>query len=162
VPLAAIVAQCRSAVAWLRANAAALGFDPDRLSVAGHSAGGHLAAMCAVDAPAHALVTLSGLHDLVPVQRSFVNEWLSIDEAAARNLSPIAHRPARACPVFATAGERESAAFKAQGQAIVESWSAFGCSAEYADSAGDDHFSICRRLADPADTLTQQLASLAH
>jgi arylformamidase len=114
VPLAAIVAQCRSAVAWLRANAAALGFDPDRLSVAGHSAGGHLAAMCAVDAPAHALVTLSGLHDLVPVQRSFVNEWLNIDEAAARSSQPRVNanppRSRRKAKRLSRAGRRSAAA----------------------------------------------------
>jgi arylformamidase len=161
-PLREIVAQCRRAVAWLAANAVEFGFDEERLSVMGHSAGGHLAAMCAVDRPVRSVVTLSGLHDLIPIQQSFVNEWLNLDEAEARALSPIQYVPARACDVFATAGERESDAFKAQGQAIVDAWSAHGCAAEFADSPGDNHFTICQRLSDPNATLTRRIAALAR
>ena len=40
-----IVRQTRAAVAWAHKNAANFGGDPDRIHVAGHSAGGHLVAM---------------------------------------------------------------------------------------------------------------------
>jgi hypothetical protein len=40
-----LVRQVRASVAWLHRNAAALGGDPARLTVSGHSAGGHLVAM---------------------------------------------------------------------------------------------------------------------
>jgi len=42
---------CKTAVRWLRANAERLGIDPDRIAVAGGSAGGHLASMVALTRP---------------------------------------------------------------------------------------------------------------
>lgn len=43
--IADAVTDAAMAVEWARANAARYGGDPDRITVAGHSAGGHLAAM---------------------------------------------------------------------------------------------------------------------
>jgi arylformamidase len=161
VPLEEIVAQARRSIAWLRANASEHGFDPSRIVVAGHSAGGHLAAMCAVDAPVNGLVTLSGIHDLRPLVHSFASDWLGLDDARAAALSPSLLAPAAAMPVYATAGERESDGFKAQGRELADAWRAHGCDASYADSRGDDHFTIVDRLADAQDPLVGRLASFA-
>src|SRR5437868_2852542 len=40
-----LVRQCRASIAWLHGHADSFGGDPDRISVSGHSAGGHLVAM---------------------------------------------------------------------------------------------------------------------
>jgi arylformamidase len=160
-PLPEIVSQCRRAIAWLTANAGELQVDPERISALGHSAGGHLAAMTAVAFGLRSEVSISGLHDLLPVQQSFANEWLRLDERQARALSPVAHPPIGRVPVFATAGELESEAFKLQSRSLVDAWAPLGCPAEYAESPGDDHFSICLRLRNPADGLTRRVASLA-
>jgi arylformamidase len=161
LPLEEIVAQARRSVAWLRANARQHGADASRLVVAGHSAGGHLAAMCAVEAPVSAVATLSGLHDLRPLTRSFVQEWLQLDDARASALSPVLLAPAAPATVLARAGSRESDAFHRQGRDFADAWRAHGCEASYADSPGDDHFAILERLLDGNDPLTAEIAELA-
>ncbi len=160
VQLEDITAQARRSVAWLRANAKAHGADPSRIVVAGHSAGGHLAAMCAVDAPVAGVVSLSGLHDLRPVAKSFVNEWLQLDETRAAALSPALLAPAAPAPVTAIAGSRETDAFKDQGRALVDAWRAHGCDTSYEES-DDDHFTLCGRLVEPNEPLTKRIADLA-
>jgi arylformamidase len=155
-----IVAQARRSVAWLRANAAEHGADPERIVVAGHSAGGQLAAMCAVDAPVAGVATLSGLHDLREV-RAWTDAWLGLDEARAAALSPLLLAPAAPTAVIAATGALESAAFRAQGRDFAAAWGARGCAATYEDTPGDDHFTILSRLYDPADPLTARIAALA-
>ncbi len=161
VPLEAITDQARRSVAWLRAHAAEHGADPSRIIVTGHSAGGQLAGMCAVDEPVAAVVTLSGLHDLRPLIASFVQEWLQLDEPRAAALSPALHAPAAPATVVAVAGERESDAFKWQGAELCRAWRAHGCATSYADSPGDNHFTLLERLNDPADPLVARIAELA-
>jgi arylformamidase len=155
-----IVEQARRSVAWLRANAKEHGADPSRIVVAGHSAGGHLAAMCAVDSPVAGVATLSGLHDLRPLMHSFTQEWLQLDEARAEALSPVLLSPAAPTHLLARAGVRESDDFHRQGQALADAWRAHGCDTSYQDT-DDNHFSIVERLVDPHDALTGAIADLA-
>jgi arylformamidase len=157
-----MVEQARRAVTWIRNNNDRLNVDTSRLSVFGHSAGGHLAAMSAVGVPVHAVVTISGLHDLVPVQKTFRNEWLQLTPEDAVRLSPIRYPPARRLRLHAVVGEKESDAFKAQGHALVDAWRPHGVEATYEDMPGDDHFSIMLRLANPNDPLTRTIAQIAR
>ena len=162
VTLETIVAQTNRAMRWLREHARTYAFDPRRITVAGHSAGGHLAAMAAIDAPVRGVVTISGLHDLRDVARSFANEWLALDDARAAALSPVLLRPAEPAPVLAVTGERETEAFRTQGRALVQAWVPHGCAARYQESPGDDHFTVISRLREPGDALTCAVAAVAR
>jgi acetyl esterase/lipase len=55
---------CKNAVRWLRKNAGRLGVDPERIGVAGGSAGGHLAAMVALTMPMDGLNPAEPLGDV--------------------------------------------------------------------------------------------------
>jgi acetyl esterase/lipase len=49
-PFPAAIEDCKAAVRWIRANAAAYHFDSDHVGALGHSAGGHLAALLGTSA----------------------------------------------------------------------------------------------------------------
>src|SRR5206468_11167581 len=83
VTIADIVDECRRALLWIVGEGAAYGLATGAIVVAGHSAGGHLAAMLhATDWHAHGLphhpvrgaVSVSGVHDLEPLVRFSYNE----------------------------------------------------------------------------------------
>jgi len=158
-----IALQATRALAWAWRHAARYGGDPSRIVVAGHSAGGHLAAMLmACDWPAVAAglparllaggLSLSGLFDLEPIRQTpFLQADLRLTPTAVRRLSP-AHfpRPARPWgPLAALVGGDESAEFLRQNRLIRDRWGARSvpvCEA----LPGLNHFTVLHDLVDPA------------
>lgn len=83
-------------VRHVRANAAALGADPTRICVAGHSSGGHLAAATLVrlanEGDLDGIVcgmTVSGNYDMRPLMLSYRQEFMQLSEAEIIALSPL-------------------------------------------------------------------------
>jgi arylformamidase len=162
VTVAAIVEQMVAAHAWLYRNAAGHGADPSRLFVAGHSAGGHLAAMMAathwkdIDAAlppdlVKGAYAVSGLFDLMPMLHFSFNADIGLDAASAKAMSPIEHAPAWPVPVRTAAGALESDEFRRQCQVLAERWPA--SVKGHMDVPGCHHLSVAEALADPQGEL---------
>jgi len=174
VTIEQITLQLVHALAWIHRNAEVYGGDSRRIVVAGHSAGGHLAAMMlscewpkvADDLPTqlvHGALAISGLFDLEPLRQTpFLQADLRLDAASARRLSP-AFFPPPAGPLHATVGGDESEEFLRQNALIRQNW---GASAVPVCEAipGMNHLNVLHDLADPQGRLHRlalQLLGLA-
>jgi arylformamidase len=167
VDLDAIVGQIRRGLAWLYRQGDGLGYDPGRMFVAGHSAGGHLAAMAlahdwAADGLPRDLIkgicAISGVFDLEPIRRCYLNEVLGLDVAQARRNSPLHLPPGPAsCPVTVAVGATETAAFHAQSRAYADKLAAAGWPCQLVIQPEMHHFEIVMSLARPEDALVRIL-----
>ena len=126
-PLAEIVLTIRHALQFLQAQAGALGFDPARIHLAGHSAGAHLAAMAAADpyGPEIASVLLlSGVFDLDPLFHLPMGRMIGLgDRDEARALSPL-FCPQPKSRVGLALGTLETDEFKRQSADMAAAWGA--------------------------------------
>ncbi|MDM0012742.1 alpha/beta hydrolase [Variovorax sp. J22P168] len=159
-----IVMQMVRALAWTYRHVAEHGGDPSRITVAGHSVGGHMAAMMlgcdwqsvAPDLPVRLVrnaLSISGLHDLRPLQRvPFLAGTIHLDDAEARRLSPALWPAPPRGQLYAVAGADESAEFARQNALIQEAWGR-NVVPVCELLPGHNHFSIVEALADPSNRL---------
>jgi arylformamidase len=128
-----IVRQNRAALAWLWQNAAAHGYDRNRIYVAGHSAGGHLAALLmATDWPRLApglpadlvkgACAIGGIFDLEPIRLSFLNEKLHLTPEQVKRHSPLRCRYAGSGPLLLIVAADESEEFQRQSHEMAAFW----------------------------------------
>ena len=148
LPLSGIVDQVSRCTRFLHAHADAFGLDPGRVHVAGHSAGGHLAATIACD-PATAFVRsslpLSGLFELEPMRLLPMSRVLGLHGAADVDaLSPARRRPNAGCRVAVAVGALEPDGFLEQSDELAAAWRCGGASR----IAGRHHFDVVDELAD--------------
>lgn len=128
VDLGTIARSVTAAIRFLVAEADALDIDRTRLHVAGHSAGGHLAALAALDRngpPIRSALLLSGLFDLSPLAALPVGRLLGLSEPdRVAEWSPARHAAPDGVRVTFGVGGLESSEFKRQSRDLAEAWSA--------------------------------------
>jgi arylformamidase len=167
VRMDAIVDQVRAGLGWLHRQAPSHGCDPARLFVAGHSAGGHLAAMAlatdwrAFGLPADAIkgvCAISGVFDLEPIRLCYLNEVVGLDRAEAERNSPIRLPLHGRCPVVVAVGERETRAFHDQSRAYAARLEREGWPCELLVQPGVDHFGIVMSMAEEDAPVVRAIA----
>ena len=123
--------------------------------VAGHSAGGHLAAaMTATVKAVKAGYAISGVFDLEPLVGLSMNEDWKLDVLSARKLSP-QRRPKPQGSFDAVVGGGESNEFKRQSRSLADAWGA-----RYEEIAGANHFTVLDALCDPESAMVARLSEI--
>jgi arylformamidase len=171
VSLDEIVRQVRAAIAWTFTQRAGCDADANRLTVSGHSAGGHLTAMALLTdwvgdygLPADIIkgaVAVSGLYDLGFLPYSYVQPKVQATWAQVARLSPIRHLPAAAPHFLVAVGGEEPDEFRRQSRDFHAAWRAAGLPGEFLEVPGRHHLTVLEELERADTELTRGLVRIA-
>jgi arylformamidase len=166
-----IAHQMVKAMAWTWQHIAQYGGNPNHVTVAGHSAGGHLAAMLlacdwrSVDPsmPAHWIqkaLSISGLYDLTPLRKTpFLQDSLRLTAKHARMASPALWPRPKKGFLYTVAGADESPEFLRHNRLIHQAWGPRTVPV-CEDLAGLNHFSIVTDLTKKGTRLSALMQQL--
>ena len=165
VRISDIVRQCRSAAAWVHANAAAYNLDPHRIYVSGHSAGGHLTIMLSLTdwptfcgGPTDLMkggCAISGIYDLTPIRLCFMQKTLDFSDEDVFQYSPIRMTAVPNTDLIIAVGGAETYEFRRQSQDFTDNWRAKGANCTFLEQPGCNHFSILSNLANANSSMVE-------
>jgi len=176
-----------SAVAWVKANIAARGGDPNRIILAGHSSGAHLSLLLATDprylaahhltiAAISAVIGLSPPVDLTRHAdgRGYGDALLGghgadafrRDEALMKDASPMQHLSDALPPTLLIVGANDFPMLEADARAFARKADSLGREVEVVAAPGKDHMGVARGMLEDDDlvfkTVTSFLSALAR
>ncbi|CAH1271348.1 AFMID [Branchiostoma lanceolatum] len=142
------------------------------LYICGHSAGGHLGAMVLSSdwskvrdgrVPAiKGAFLVSGVFDLTPLVKTYVNEPLKMTEEDARRNSPCLFSAAVVknhpkCKVLVVFGEHDAPEFHRQSKEYTEQLKGLGMEVSCVEIPDTDHFNVVHNLAEEHYQLTKMV-----
>ena len=154
-----IADQVRRAVAWVYQHAASFGGDPERIHLAGHSSGAHLAAVTLTTDWAGAFglppdiikggLCCSGMYDLAPVRLSARGNYIAFTDEMEAALSPQRHLDQLRAPLIVAFGTQETPEFRRQPREFAVAAGIAEKPVQLLVGGGYNHFEILETLANP-------------
>ena len=161
VSLPAMIEQCREALDWTVRNAASFGGDPDRVYLAGHSSGAHLASCVLLgNSAVKGALVISGMYDLHAPLLSARSKYVRITPDELGAASAMRHLGRVSCPVAVAWSVGDSPEFRRQAQVFAAALQGMGRLASRTEVFSPNHFEEPRQLADPRSDLSAALYSL--
>jgi arylformamidase len=173
VTVSDIVLQLVKAVAWVYKNIDKYGGDPKRITVAGHSAGGHLVAMllsCLWQKFDKALpktvvksaLSISGLFEMeTPMHSPYLQDSLHLTTAEVKRISPAWMPAPKHGELYSVVGGDESPEFLRHNQLIQTVWGKQAVPVSE-QLPGLNHFTVLESLCQPESRLHQLAQELLH
>lgn len=164
-----MVTACQRALEWAVKNASSFGGDPNRVFLAGHSSGAHLAA-CVLGTdwtqrglPANAIkgaLLMSGVYDLYPVMLSSRSTFVHITLEEEAALSPARHLDRLTCPIAVMSGDGDSPEYKRQSAVFAEMLQGMGKLHSRTVVFAANHLQEAEQLGQPDSQVSQVALSL--
>lgn len=161
--------QLQRALAFTAQHARAMGANPDRIYVVGHSSGAHLAACLATHhwaqegfekTPIFGLMCCSGMYELEPVSLSARSQYVAFTPETLQALSPLRHMDAFTMPVALLCGDQESPEFKRQALEFAQALSDRHTDVTLHWGAGLNHFEMLETFSQADGVMPQALQNL--
>lgn len=154
------------AFAWVYRNIAQYGGNPQQIFVSGHSAGGHLSALLALDErylQAEGLSTdlikgvlpISGVYDLNTIPG--FNSVFTSDPAKRRDASPVAHVDDKQSPFLIIYGQFDYPTADLQAMELFNLLQQHKGEAKLLEIPLKDHITIITSIGQPGDLTTQAI-----
>jgi arylformamidase len=168
---------CLAALGWVHRHISAHGGDPSRIAVGGHSSGGHLYAMVALQpkrlrgagVPPAAIVACAPLSARLDMDfegrapgsvEARHHSILFHDPGEARAASPISHVAADAPPFFLAWGSHDIDGVTRSNERMRDAMTACGMVHEVMVLEGADHFDTALRAADAGNPWVQRIIAI--
>ncbi len=155
----AFVEDTASAIAWVNANIGSHGGDPEQLFIMGHSAGGHLVTMVALDpqwlaakgletSVIKGVVGLAGGYDFLPLttesSKIALGQWPRLEET-----QPITYARSDAPPLLLMTGDIDTVVKPRNSRSLNARMNELGGTSELKIYPGVDHADIVMAIARP-------------
>ncbi|WP_233237735.1 alpha/beta hydrolase [Bordetella sp. LUAb4] len=164
VTVTTIAAQIRSAVTFLLRNQRALGFDPERVTLSGHSAGAQLAAMTSAypqEMPILGrhlrVIGVSGVYQLPPLLATTLKDEIQLTPEVAAEQSLPEGRWLHASCYLLVVGGGETPGFLTQSTHFHDALRQRGLNTNLIIEPGRTHFDIFVPLTEPTHALHEQV-----
>ena len=157
-----IVAEIHAGIDFLGEQLPALGADGSGMVVSGWSAGGHLTAMALSHPRVRCGLGISGIYDLEPIRRSYLNAKLGLDEAMARGNSPMLQAGGPMKPLSLVVGRAELPLLRRQTADFVGHRARYGLPVTYEEIPDANHFTIMNEMVSPSGRIARLIRQLVE
>ena len=157
--LSEIVQEVRNAIHKICEFAKAFLADTEKVVVSGWSAGGHLATLMLDEPSVKSALAISGIYDLEPISKCYLNQALNLSPEEILNLSPM-RISSVSKPMAIVVGAEELPELRRQSLEFATRRASEKIPVTFGLLEGCNHFTILHELENPSGVLCRMLASL--